>query len=87
MDSYTEVRSPVGPKTDFVKAEYQDMRRLSEFAATSTAATALIHHASKAIRLDPFDAMAGSFAVAFPPLSKSSTSLNAMPQRVPPNRL
>ena len=63
VDSYTEVRSPVGPKTDFVKAEYQDMRRLSEFAASSSAATALIHHSSKAIRLDPFDAMAGSFAV------------------------
>src|SRR4029077_16252045 len=63
VDSYTEVRSPVGPKTDFVKAEYQDMRRLSEFAAGSSAATALIHHSSKAIRLDPFDAMAGSFAV------------------------
>jgi hypothetical protein len=63
VDSYTEVRSPVGPKTDFVKAEYQDMRRLSEFAASSSAATALIHHSSKAIRLDPFDAMAGSFAL------------------------
>jgi hypothetical protein len=63
VDSYTEVRSPTGPKTDFVKAEYQDMRRLSEFAASSSAAVALIHHSSKTIRLDPFDAMAGSFAV------------------------
>jgi len=63
VDSYTEVRSPVGPKTDFVKAEYQDMRRLSEFAASSGAAVNLIHHSSKSIRLDPFDSMAGSFAL------------------------
>jgi hypothetical protein len=63
VDSYTEVRSPVGPKTDFVKAEYQDMRRLSEFAAKSTAATALIHHSGKTARLDPFDTIASSFAM------------------------
>ena len=63
VDSYTQVRSPTGKNTDFVKAEYLDMRRLSEFAASSGAATALIHHAGKTARLDPFDAIASSFAV------------------------
>jgi RecA-family ATPase len=63
VDSYTEVRSPTGPKTDFVKAEYQDMRRLSEFANASGAAVALIHHAGKTQRADPFDSIASSFAV------------------------
>ena len=39
------------------------MRRLSEFAAASGAAVALIHHSGKTQRSDPFDTIASSFAV------------------------
>lgn len=40
------------------------MRRLSELAAETGAATTLIHHQSKTKQADPFDAVAGSFAMS-----------------------
>jgi RecA-family ATPase len=64
VDSYTTIRTPRGRNTDFVKAEYDDMRRLSELAAETGAAINLIHHQSKAKQADPFDAAAGSYAMS-----------------------
>jgi hypothetical protein len=40
------------------------MRRLSELAAETGAGIALIHHQSKTKQADPFDAVAGSFAMS-----------------------
>jgi len=64
VDSYTTIRTPRTRNTDFVKAEYDDMRRLSELAAETGAAINLIHHQSKAKQADPFDAAAGSYAMS-----------------------
>jgi len=64
VDSYTTVRTPRTKNTDFVKAEYDDMRRLSELAAETGAAVSLIHHQSKTKQSDPFDAVAGSYAMS-----------------------
>lgn len=63
-DSYTTIRTPHPKGCDFVKAEYDDMRRLSELAAETGAAICLIHHQSKAKQTDPFDAVAGSYAMS-----------------------
>jgi RecA-family ATPase len=63
-DSYTTIRTPRTKNTDFVKAEYDDMRRLSELAAETGAAICLIHHQSKTKQADPFDAVAGSYAMS-----------------------
>ncbi len=63
-DSYTTIRTSRTKGCDFVKAEYDDMRRLSELAAETGAATTLIHHQSKTKQADPFDAVAGSFAMS-----------------------
>ena len=63
VDSYTTIRTPRTKNTDFVKAEYDDMRRLSELAAETGCAINLIHHQSKAKQADPFDAAAGSYAM------------------------
>jgi RecA-family ATPase len=64
VDSYTTIRTPRANGCDFVKAEYNDMRRLSELAAETCAGTALIHHQSKTRQSDPFDAVAGSYAMS-----------------------
>jgi hypothetical protein len=64
VDSYTTIRTPRTKNTDFVKAEYDDMRRLSELAAETGAGICLIHHQSKARQADPFDAVAGSYAMS-----------------------
>jgi RecA-family ATPase len=64
VDSYTTIRTPRTKNTDFVKAEYDDMRRLSELAAETSSAINLIHHQSKAKQADPFDAVAGSYAMS-----------------------
>ena len=64
VDSYTTIRTPRTKNTDFVKAEYDDMRRLSELAAETGAAINLIHHQSKSKQADPFDAVAGSYAMS-----------------------
>lgn len=40
------------------------MRRLSELAAETGAGTGLIHHQSKTKQTDPFDAVAGSYAMS-----------------------
>ncbi len=64
VDSYTTIRTPRTKSCDFVKAEYDDMRRLSELAAETGACTTLIHHQSKTRQADPFDAVAGSFAMS-----------------------
>ena len=64
VDSYTTIRTPRTKNTDFVRAEYDDMRRLSELAAETGAAINLIHHQSKAKQTDPFDAVAGSYAMS-----------------------
>jgi RecA-family ATPase len=63
-DSYTTIRTPRTKNTDFVKAEYDDMRRLSELAAETGAGICLIHHQSKTKQADPFDAVAGSYAMS-----------------------
>jgi RecA-family ATPase len=64
VDSYTTIRTPRTKNTDFVKAEYDDMRLLSELAAATGAAINLIHHQSKSKQTDPFDAVAGSYAMS-----------------------
>jgi hypothetical protein len=64
VDAYTTVRTPRTKGCDFVKAEYDDMRRLSELAGETGAATTLIHHQSKTKQADPFDAVAGSYAMS-----------------------
>lgn len=64
VDSYTMIRTPRTKNCDFVKAEYDDMRGLAELAAETGASTSLIHHQSKTKQADPFDAMAGSFAMS-----------------------
>lgn len=64
VDSYTTIRTPRTRNTDFVKAEYDDMRHLSELAAETGAAITLIHHQSKTKQADPFDAVAGSYAMS-----------------------
>lgn len=63
VDSYTTIRTPRTKNTDFVKAEYEDMRRLSDLAAETGSAINLIHHQSKAKQTDPFDSVAGSYAM------------------------
>ena len=64
VDSYTTIRTPRTKNTDFVKAEYDDMRWLSELAGETGAAICLIHHQSKTKQADPFDAVAGSYAMS-----------------------
>ncbi len=64
VDSYTNIRTSRTRNTDFVKAEYDDMRQLSELAAETGAAICLIHHQSKTKQTDPFDAVAGSYAMS-----------------------
>jgi RecA-family ATPase len=63
VDSYTTIRTQRPKGGDFVKAEYDDMRVLSELASETTAAVSLIHHQSKMRQSDPFDAVAGSYAM------------------------
>src|SRR5215469_4678881 len=63
VDSYTTIRTPRTPKTDFVKAEYDDMRRLSDLAGETGVSINLIHHQSKTKQADPFDSVAGSYAM------------------------
>lgn len=63
IDSYTTVRTPRAKNADFVKAEYDDMRFLSELAGETGVAINLIHHQSKTRQTDPFDSVAGSYAM------------------------
>ncbi len=64
VDSYTTIRTPRARNADFVKAEYDDMRCLAELGAESGAGINLIHHQSKTKHTDPFDSVAGSFAMS-----------------------
>jgi putative DNA primase/helicase len=61
IDSYMNIRSPHGKNTDFTKAEYLDMRLLSEFAGEYGPAVKLISHAGKAKRDDPMDSSVHSY--------------------------
>jgi hypothetical protein len=67
IDSYTMIRTTRNRGSDFVKAEYNDMRRLSELAAETKSGFKLIHHYSKAKQDDPMDSAAGSYGISAGP--------------------